>query len=668
MRTLPLKLPSAYKLLAGSSVVPSDVDVGGYDFMVGGHGFRLATDTQFAYVRSTEPTTVHRFDTSLEPGEQTLSPIPWVKAQSSFHGGAGQLNLEQGFTAFQFQQEQVEHVRFDTSLGIDCWTPGQVKRLPDTYLYALGFTPSSVITATSGGIDYAIAGGAGKLAQVAWLSGPDAAPTITNIDLTSAIFGGAANCNVTSITTDGANYYAVVQLTSVGSTAGVFTIIARGSVASSAAPTAAYDCPAAAQIPSVVGWAKSRLVGAIGVSLYELSATAAAHTALPGPKYTHPVSAWAWSAISESPNGILAAGAAGAQSRILELTLDTAGATPTLTGGTSVAVLPIGETVTVMGSILGSFLAIGTTAGVRIASFDTYSGALKYGPRSLESTQPVNGITARDRFVYAGYSNQQADGKTGIACIDLSLTVDAGGRLAWAPGLRPPTTATTGQGAVVAVGTLPLSTRLMFITAEGIHVEGSGPGTDGLAWLRTSRIRYSTAELKLFKLGRLHGTLDVANIQITGIAPFKSDTNCGTFGFLASGNPGEFGLPSGLNEWIQLKFSLQGSACVLNSYQVKAIPAPKRQHVVTLTANCFTNEVDRFGLAVTDPETPRRRFQNVEDIEAIGDEVRFVEFTNLGSVATLVVIDQLAFQSFSRPNIEDDTGGYITFKMRMTEA
>jgi hypothetical protein len=173
--------------------------------------------------------------------------------------------------------------------------------------------------------------------------------------------------------------------------------------------------------------------------------------------------------------------------------------------------------------------------------------------------------------------------------------------------------------------------------------------------------------MKLFKLGRLHGTLDKANIQITGITPFGGNTNLGTFGFLPTGDPGEYRLPSGLNEWIQLQFDLQGSACVFNSYQVKAIPAPKRQHIITFTVNCFINETDRYGLDVTDPETPRKRFKNLQDLEAAGNEIRFVEFTNQGSVAELVVIDQLVYHGFSRPSITDDFGGYITLRLRATE-
>jgi hypothetical protein len=208
----------------------------------------------------------------------------------------------------------------------------------------------------------------------------------------------------------------------------------------------------------------------------------------------------------------------------------------------------------------------------------------------------------------------------------------------------------------------------VFVTPEGIHVEGNGPGSDGDAWIRTSRIRYDTGELKMFKLGQLRGALDVANIQVTGITPFAGEYNLGTFGFIPDGDIGEFKLPTGLNEWIQLRFDLQGSACVLNSYMVKALPAPEKQHLIEFTVNCFFNEVDRFGLDVTDPETPRQRFENLKELEASGVETRFVEFTNQGPVASLVQIDQLEYKGESRPNINDDFGGYITVRLRTTES
>lgn len=882
MRTIPFTLPSAH-VSAPGVVSISDQDVGGYDFMVGGYGFRLATDQQFPYVRGTEPTTTHRFDSSLEPGEQSLSPLPWIKSQSSFHGGAGQLNLEQGFTAFQYQQEQVEHIRFDNCLGVDVWTPGQVTRLPDTRFFNFGFTSTAAVTATVGGIDYAIIGGAGGLYQAAWLSGPDADPTVTRISMANSTYVSDANCTITSLATDGYNYYGVVQLAAAGYNPFILTYIFAGVVNSTATPEAIYripnllqgptlhnlvsnpsfendtagwdtftgpnlgiltgrppaptfarstlhaapgagaascevtcqgaawhpqgfpfsegeglvfaipttvgdtytltvqayvpsgsvaavcavawDSPATdainnyyygasttaldtwqtleltmtakytttyfgvgiaapstfgqkfyvdavmvqsggwatinyfdgdttdtsaynyqwdgtagsststatplvqvAQTPGVVGWQKARLVGLLGRALYQLDPKAAVHSDLPtDANYVNPSPGWTWSAIAESPVGILAAGTAGNQASILEFTLDSSGGTPFLTGGSSIAQLPIGETINMMEAILGSWLALGTNKGVRIGDFDTYTGRLKVGPLSVATTQPVLDVATRDRFVYASYTDQQADGKTGLVRVDLSLPVDVAGRLAYAPDLRPPTSAPTGLGAVTSVNVLPYSGRMLFVTPEGLHIEGSGPGSDGDAWLRTSRIRWDTAELKLFKLGRVHGALDLANIQVTGIAPYGVSQNLGTFGFFHNTDPGEFRLVGGTNEWMQLQFGLVGSACVLNSYQAKAYPAPQRQNIIQLTANCFVNETDRYGLDVTDPQTPRQRLQNVKDLEALGNETRLVEFTNFGPVAQLVLIDQIEFRSYSRPNVEDDLGGYITFRLRSTE-
>jgi hypothetical protein len=405
--------------------------------------------------------------------------------------------------------------------------------------------------------------------------------------------------------------------------------------------------------------------------MYELPvAGIPAQSTLPTPRYSHPVGQWTWSAISDSPDSVLAAGATGNQASILKMTLDTTGATPVLAGASTVATLPLGETINVMQSYLGSYVALGTNKGVRVASFDTYSGNMVYGPLSVVSTAPVYGLCGADRFVYAGYSNQQADGHTGLVRIDLSLQIDSSGRLAYAPDLRPPSTAPTGKGTVTAVSVLPLSGRVMFLTPEGIHVQGAVPGNDSGAsyWLRTSRIRYDTVEPKIYKMGTVRGTLDSASITVTGVTPFGGNTALGTFGPISGGNPGPFGLPPGLNEWIQLQFTLNGSGCVFNSYQCKAIPAPSRQHLIQVTGLCFTTESDRYGNTSVNALTPRQRYQAVKDLESSGVETTFTEFQSTGqSISTQVVIDQIDFVSFDRPAQLNDFSGFITFHLRETQ-
>lgn len=638
-------------------------DTGAYDVLIGGHGYRLATSQQDPYQRGTEPTTTHRFDSSLEPGEQTLAALPWVKSQASFHAGAGQLNLEQGFTAFQYQQEQIEHIRYDTSYGVNPWTPGKVTRLPDTRMFAFVHDSTHLAPGMVGGVDYAIVGGVNSLYQLAWGSGPDADPTATLIDLTPSSFGGTANCTVQSLTTDGGTWYAYLKLTTP--VAGVYAYIVSGSFTSAAAPTIRYNITTNSN--GKVAWVKERLVAGVGPSIYDLGG-ATGGTALPAtPNFTHPSSTWTWVAIAEGPQSVLGAGTNGGHSSVLQFSLTSTGGVPTLTGGESQVELPQGETVTAMRGILGSFLALGTTKGLRVGTFNAYTGAVDMGPLSVPTTSPVQSVSSRDRFIYAGLTNGQADGSSGLVCVDYSMVVDAAGRLAYAPDLRTPSSAATRTGAVTGCAVLPNAQRLVFCTPSGVFVEGSGPGTDGDAWLRTSRIRFDTAENKLFKLGRIRGTLDVASISVDGILPFGAASNLGTFGFLSNGDPGEFRLPGGLNEWIQLEFHLTGSACVLGSYQVKAFPAPKPQEIITFSLLCSESELDRFGMECVDPETPRQRWGNLLTLAESGQEVKLVEFTNAGPVTQMVMVEQVAYTQEVPPGISNSFGGRISVKLRATE-
>jgi hypothetical protein len=812
-----------------------------YDIAIGGLGFRLASDSTKPMIRETAPYVRQQIDQGSEAGEQTLTNW-WVKSQSSFHGGAGNLNLERTDLPAEYT-----HVRYDTGIGVDPWTSGKLMRLPDTTRTSLGFTGSKMVTASVAGIDHAIVGGVGGLAQVKWTGGADVAPTVTNIDLTTSTFGGAANCTVTSLATDGQNYFAVIQLTTVGFISGTLTLIVSGLVSSTAAPTVIYQCPnpttltsrtnlctnpafetnatswsgsgtpaptvaqsavqahsgtksllvtstgaatllpnalytlttvasttytvsawvfvpagnpavqvfaSAAptvfgtsttttnawqrvsvtftassastginfwsnftgvgqtffiddvlieasstvgtyfdgsttatssytfawsgvangststatpivtpqQIPSIVGWSKERLVGCVGQKLYELNSNAAPLSVLPTAKYTHPTPGWTWTDISEAPAGVLASGYAGGQSSVLQFGLDANGGVPTLTGGTTVASTPAGEIIWSLKALMASFIIFGTQRGVRVATFDTYTGALKYGPLPFTSTQPVLALTGRDRFVYGSYTNQQADGKTGLFRLDLSLTTDQNGRNAWAPDLRPPTTAPTGLGSVTAAGLLPTGNRVIFLTPEGVHSEGNGPGSDGTAWLQTSRIRFGTTEPKLFKLGRIRGDLSAGSVRIESITRATS-TVSGLTGFVTT-EPDEVGLPPGPQEWLALKFTLTGAPVVLASYGVKALPGTPRQRLIQVTCSVADRESDRRGHRNVDLGSARSRVDALEALDAAGDQVLFEEFGIFGNKRTVVVIEKVSFEETARPTNQSDFGGQVTVTMR----
>lgn len=701
---LPAPLPWTFEPDPSAATTP-DVDTGGYDVLIGGIGFRLATDREYPYTRTTEQVTSNRTDQALEVGEQSLAALPWLKSQASFHAGAGQRYLEP--TLSVDTGSRIEHLRFDHSCRVDVWTPGQVTRLPDTTKQTASSTlRGRVVVGYVDGIEYAVAtkpniGGSHTLLHYKWASAIDAAPTTTTIDVAGAV----GQANALSVCTDGYNYFALIDYG--GSSGGNYLAVIRGPMDNSVAPTVIYDIPTAGA-QGVVAWVKARLMLGSGKSIYELNAQAGAHTALPSPKYTHPAQFWIWQAMAESPGGILAAGGPGIpvypwrsedgvgggggggslpagvptipytlNSVIHELTLDSAGAVPTLTGGSVVAELPTGELVASFVNTLGTFLAIGTTKGVRVATFDTYTGNIKLGPLSFETTNPQAQIAARDRFIYGAQEQTGFDGVTrmgdngnysALARLDLTMPVDQAGRLAWASDLRPAVAETDGFGEIYALAVTPYTQRVVIFGSTGVFVEGSEPGDDGDAFVRTSRIRYSTSEPKLFKAGRVRGAFTSTQMQVYGITPFLGTFNLGTFGPLTdTDDPGEFRLPTGLHEWIQLQINLIGAESQLNSYQVKAIPAPKRQRIFTLTVWCMGNETDKHGLTAYEPLTPRQRLRALQELESEGNEIRYVEFTNQSPDVSLVVIEQLQFIATSRPKSEDDFGGKVTLRLRTTE-
>src|SRR6266705_3485825 len=856
MLLLPLLLPGS-NIGVGGPVAGVTHNSGAYDISIGGLGFRLANSPEFPYRRASEEMTVQKISISTEPSEQSLAQLPWIRSQSSFHGGAGQLNLETAFTAFQYQQEQIQHVRFDTSQNVDVWSPGKVKRLPDVYHTNLG-SWEHMVTGTIAGVDYAIVGGSGgnKLYQLTWASGPDVIPTVVQVDLNSATFGGASNCSVQSLATDGTNYYALLQLTVAGSTPGILTYVISNSLDNASSPNVLYEVPnyttflprtnlctnpsfettvaggwsavganpptvtqsavqaqnrtnsakvlfntsnnlanhfeyalsgltigkvytcsayvflqtpftghvgigifnqsvpaggntftsttgswqrisitftttatiatvgvfsdtyattqffyvdavlieqaggvgtyfdgstaadanykyswsgttdastslatpiiSAQQAQGIVGWAKERLIAAVSNSIYELPTPTASHSSLPNAKYTRPGGTWTWTAVSESPKAILVSGAGNNLSTIISLELDTSGNTPTLGGGATVASMPAGEIINSMIAAQGSCLALGTNKGLRIATFDTFSGTMSFGPPNWENAKPVLGIAARDRFFYAGFSQGQPDGTSGLACLDLGVQTDSAGRYAWAPHLKP-NTAVVGTGNTYAVALLPASQRLVFTTPEGVFTEANGPGVDGSAFIRTSRIRYGTTEPKLFKLGQLRGDLNSAQIQVTTEAPYGNANNSGTFGNTPN-DPGDYRLIDGTWEWVQMRFTLLGPTAVLNSYNVQEIPQQHRQRLIQFAVQCFSSEVDRFGMEVTDPQLPHDRLTALEAIEQGGGEVPFVEFTNSGTLLYKVIVKNLEFVEEDRPSVENDFGGVIQVVLRTTES
>ena len=600
-----------------------------YDYVIGGIPFLNNADDNQPMLRETAQFRKDQQDIGKEPGEQSIGDAWWRRAQDSFHGG-------RGLTWFESRDvpDEIARIRFQDSKNCDVWTPGVVKRLPDTTRgVTVGGAVSGLVAASKGGTDYVLVSTASTLTK--WpIGGSPVALT----------WGGSGT--ILSLVTDGSSYY-------VADSTGVYS----GPVDGSTNGTLKWNTSSS---DVTLGWVKSRLMAAIGRSLYELSGTG---PTLPTAKYTHPSANWSWTAFSESPSAVLAAGFAGGLSEIHEFALDTSGTVPTLAAAAS-TVLPIGETVHSLTSVAGSFLAIGTSAGLRIGTYDTFSKALTYGPLSVTTNQPVLAVSSRDRFVYAG-GTQYIEDESSLIRLDLGQQVDQAGRLAHASDLLPPS---AQAGAVTGIAVTGIGQKVVFaIDGFGVCLEGDGPGSGREAWLRTSKIRFSTTEPKLFRRLRVRGSMpDPTHFTVTAEGENISQVVYDITGL--SVEPGEIGLVEEPQEWLSLKFTMENSGNgEFRSWQVKALPAGVRQRIITLALACYDTEKDRNDVVLGRPGYAAERLAALERYDDAADEISFEEMRSSGKVTRRVLIDKLSFRQRYRPNDVSSVQGDVVLTLRTVD-
>jgi hypothetical protein len=600
-----------------------------YDYVIGGVPFLSAATGDNPMMRETAQFRKDQQDIGREPGEQSIGDAWWRRAQDSFHGG-------RGLTWFESRDipDEIARIRFQDSKNCDVWTPGVVKRLPDT---TRGVTASGsvagLVTASKAGTDYVLVATSTTLTK--WPVGGSPA-TLT--------WGGSGT--ILSLVTDGSNYY-------VADSTGIYS----GPVDGASNGTLLYNTGSS---KVVLGWVKSRLMAAVGRDILELSA---AGPTLPSPRYTHPSANWTWRCFSESPSAVLAAGDAGGQSAIHSFTLDTNGAVPVLTAASSIN-LPVGEIVRSLFATAGSFVGIGTSAGLRVGTFDTFTGVLNYGPLSVTTDHPVRAIAARDRFLFAG-GTQYVDDESCLVRLDLGQQVDQLGRLAHASDLLADDAV---SGDVSGIAVTGIGQKLVFaIDNYGVLLEGDGPGSNREAWLRTSRIRYSTTEPKLFRRLRVRGSLpDPTHFTVTAEGVSTSNKVFDITGLQTE--PGEIGLIDEPQEWISLLFEIEDSGTgELRSWQMKALPAGVRQRIITLPMSCYDTEQDRNDVRFGRPGYAAERLAALEQFDDAADEVVFEEMRPSGKVTRRVLVDKLSFRQIIRPNDTSGVGGEIVLTLRTVD-
>ena len=644
--------------LTGRSSQYYDPNTYAFDVAIGGLPFLLNVNDTTPYRRSTARWKYERVDQAREPGEQTLDSGLWVRSQTSFHLGEGVQFQE----ALEGNAEQLRF-RYFTGQGIDPWTPGQISLLKDTTkVYPAGTNSSAQVIslpATINGTDYllhvdcaAASGAAVRVARVA--ADGTSTSLILGSDISTQIL--AAETDGTTLLVATATYIYDYDLTATSPTVHQHYQINTANAAS-----------------VVIKYVKNRFM--IGVSyvngttpkagVYE--AVISTHTGTTNLSTITPVAnttavpiGWTWTSIAEGRGAIYVAGYAGDKSAIFKITPDSTGA---LGAAVSVADIPRGETVRSLFGYLGTYLAIGTSRGVRIAAIAD-DATIVYGPLIFNTTNPILAFAARDSYIYAGVK-AGIGGASGIYRIYLGQLLDDGS-YPYATDI----VATGTTGSVDSLAFFPTSAQLFFsVSGSGTWLQhATNLVSEGT--LQTAIVNWGTLEKKSWKrvrveTGTLNGNIEIyadANEGRTQITTLTTNNAYNTDFDLSAAYPS-----TQVNG--QLAFTLYRNVddatkgAVMKGYAIKAIPSPTRSRLIQLPLMCYDFESDRRNTRYGTLGGAKFRLSALETIESDGSTVLVQDFTSGENFDA--VIEEIAFTRMTPPSGNNENfGGIITITMR----
>ena len=607
-----------------------------YDVAVGGMPFIYAITDDTPYRRQTAEFRTARVDQLRDPGEQSLSGSGyWIRSQSSFHLGEGAIYQEPIVGSLNEAR-----FRYSSSVGINPWTPGQISLLKRTSLQEAATGDSRVFSTTISGVEYLIlvnysAAETKRVIRIQ-VSNLSESTILNNTDITENIIAVAMGGNDLMMVTP--------------------TKVFRYSFdASSPAIHQDYTINTANAVHGTIAFVKNRFIFAYhdtagSTFVYSLprntgsSTNLSTLTAINGSS-TIPIG-YTFRAIAEAGAAIYVGGFSGEQGNVYKITVANDG---TLNTMTSVVTLPGGETVTGLFGYLGTYIIIGTSAGVRVAIAND-TGDLSYGPLVFESSLGVYKMSAYSKFIYAGVDSG-VGGNSGIYRIDLSQPLE-GGTYPYATDVYADSVTGKVEGVAVMAGG-----RLAFcVNGDGLFIEHATELLES-GELTTGIIRYETLENKAWKRlkirteSALQGDIDIFRVE-NGVAESFRTVEEG------SSTDYDYDLSSvfgDVNVEAQFKFRLYRNAttaslgATMSGYSVKALPTPTRARVIQFPLFCFDSERDRLKNIMGFEGYALERLQALEQKEALGETIIIQDFT-AGGEPIEAVIEQVTFTRTTPPN------------------
>ena len=593
-----------------------------YDYAINGVPFFSAASADAPYGRTTADWQRQQQDQSTSPGEQSLNDW-WRRSQASFHYGAGLDFFDPAQEVVAYGRARTMPLRFQDSRNINPWVKGQVTMLRGTSLGSVANAGVRVpvrgfATSTHEGVVYSNAVGTVRKYQT-----DGTAYTI------SGAGGWSTGLSIFDIDVDGSYVYVMnsagVYVSGIGPSGSGSTAIVNTMTWPSGAT---FANGAAAPQRGVLRVVKDRLVICADQAIF--NAVPGSGAAMPSAFYKHPNDAWVWTGVASSGDAIFYSGYAGNQSAVFASILETAsaGSVPTVSIPFTVAELPPGETILSMITYLNTYIVLGTSQGVRVGLIGN-NGQIQLGPLSVQTDLPVNALTARGSFVWAG--GQSVNSVSGLYRLDLSSPLSSDElRFPWCRDLE----STANAGTVTGIAPMGLTDRLAFgVTGNGLWVESASTLTGNDAWIATGRIRFDTWEDKIFQYLKVQMKPNPGTLIVTATgenddslaSSLVSPTDTTSLTTLSV--DGSDGIP---HQYLSYLFDFTRSSTdatkgpIFKGYQVLAQPANVRQRSIRLALLCFPKEMPTGRRRVERPTFSR--ITGLEQAERKGAVVKFQDF------------------------------------------
>ena len=671
-----------------------------FDVAVGGLPFILATSDQRPYERVTAPYRKQQFDNSSEPGEQSLTGW-WIRSQSSFHRGAGIKYYDPS------AGEEVQH-RFADSRGVDVWTPGQVtllRKMNKGHITTNGIqwlrsikdgTTDAVLMLDGHDIDKIYADGSevhfvdynsavdnpvfafcddgqfaywvtqilnsgvDKLVMYKKLLTDDATDADTEMFKTSSVLpaDGRTFMEFVKNRIILANKNAIYELTP----------------SSTSLPTALYTHPTSTWTFNAIAESGSAIYVAgysgtqSNILKFTLSSTGTLPTLAGG------------NVVAEMPAGERITGMFGYLGFLLIGTsLGMRVAQIDQNGDLIYGPLVFESDYPVYDFACRDRFAyaasgVGDEIGVRRVDLSAQIAPLQFAWANdhmvdgiVDATTGVAFLGSSDRLVIAAPAQKKTGTITNVSASGTQVTYTVAntfqpGDVVNVLGMVPSGYNAFGATVVTASATAftiaktttgAVSTFGYANLAGNVYVEDDTELLES-GYVTTGRIRYGTLEPKHFKRFDARGLLEYGKLGVNVI-----DEDLAEYTVIeytpAIGLPevSISAIPSS-REWLAFKITLERDSVTntlgptLNGYQIKALPASPRQHLLQIPVFIYDTEMDRFNNQTGYLGRAHERLLALEELDATGDEVVFQDFAT-GEQFTCV-IEEFSFRGQTPPD------------------